>query len=160
MFGLFSAKALATTSVLLFLAPLVLSCGRMAAKPEALASSPMTIADGRQRKIFANWTPGQTAAGDCQGRNARLILYSDGSREWQVELMSKDPGENWAQSFHFYDAANPDATWFGSRDGGRFKIYDENVWTYWRYGRGPADKKLAEAFDRISYVVWSASCYS
>jgi hypothetical protein len=135
-------------------------CGRIAAgnESEAIASSDMLIVDGRQRKIFSNWTTAQTPAGACQSRHARLILYPDGSREWEVELMSKDGGRPWQQTFHFYDAENPDATWFGSRRGGTFKIPYGSVWTYWRYGRGPADLKLAEAFEKIRYVVWSASC--
>jgi hypothetical protein len=153
-------KPLQAILIVVFAAVLLCGCGRIAARSdsEAIASSDMIITEGRQRKIFSNWTPLQTPGGACQSRRGRLILYPDGSREWEVELISKDSGRDWQQTFHFYDAGDPDATWFGSRLGGMFEIPYGNVWTYWRYGRGPGDRKLAEAFEKIKSVVWSASC--
>jgi hypothetical protein len=114
--------------------------------------------DSRVRKIFSNWTPAERTDGACQTRHARLILHSDGSREWEVELLSNEAGRHWTQDFHFYDSSTPDATWFGSRYGGAFVIPYANVWTYWRFGRGPGDRGLAEAFDKIKSVVWTGGC--
>ena len=63
--------------------------------------------------------------------------------------MSSGGHNRWEQTFQFYDSEQPDHTWFGARAGGSWDLYQGNVWTYWRYGRGAADLKLAEAFDRI-----------
>lgn len=111
-----------------------------------------------KRKVFANFTPLLAPAGPCASRNGKLILYPDGSWEWEAETMSSGDRTRWEQTFHFYDSEKPDRTWFGSREGGISDLYHRNVWTYWRYGRGSADLKLAEAFDRIGYVVWAAGC--
>lgn len=139
---------------------LLLGCGRMAIQQESelVTGSEMMAPETRQRKIFTNWTPGNTATGACQSRNGKLILYSDGSREWEVELLSASGGTRWEQAFHFYDTEKPDHTWFGSRSAGAFNINYGNIWTYWRHRRGAADLKLAAAFDKIKYVVWSAGC--
>src|SRR5262249_15643839 len=82
----------------------------------------------------------------------------DGSQEWEIELLSPNGFARWDQAFHFYDTGKPDHTWFGSRSGGGFNINYTNVWTYWRHRRGPADLRLAAAFDKISYVVGSSAC--
>jgi len=117
-----------------------------------------SLPDVRVRKIFSTWTPAETTDSVCQARHARLILNSDGSREWEVELLSTQPGVRWEQEFHFYDGNTPDATWFGSRYGGAFIIPYANVWTYWRFGRGPGDRALSAAFDKIKTVVWTGGC--
>jgi len=112
--------------------------------------------DGR-RKVFADFKPQSEATGACASRNGKLILYPDGSWEWETETISN--GRNrWQQTFHFYDSDKPDHTWFGSREGGGWDLYQGNIWTYWRYGRGAADLRLAETFDRIGYVVWMGGC--
>jgi hypothetical protein len=123
-----------------------------------VASFEGASAEGRVRKVFSNWTPAETTDGICQTRHARLILHSDGSREWEVELLSREPGRRWEQEFHFYDGTTSDATWFGSRFGGAFLIPYANVWTFWRFGRGPGDRSLAAAFDKIRSVVWTGGC--
>jgi hypothetical protein len=111
-----------------------------------------------KRKVFTNFMPQLGPAGQCASRNGRLILYPDGSWEWEAETISSSDRSRWEQTFHFYDSDRPDRTWFGSRDGGSWDLHHPNVWTYWRYGRGAADLKLSEAFDKIGYVVWAAGC--
>ena len=154
-----TVKALSATLLVLTFATLLSGCGGMRQTERGLAAgSEMTAVETRQRKIFANWTPVNAPAGPCQARNGRLILYSDGSQEWEIELLSPSGAARWDQAFHFYDTGKTDHTWFGSRSGGTFDIKYTNVWTYWRHRRGPADLRLASAFDKISYVVWSAAC--
>ena len=156
-----NGKAMASTLMAFVVATMVLGCSRFASErePDFVAGSDLTAVDIRQRKIFTNWTsPGNTPAGACQSRNGKLILYSDGSQEWEIELLSASGGTRWEQAFHFYDTEKPDHTWFGSRSAGSVDINYTNVWTYWRHRRGPGDLKLATAFDRIKYVVWSAGC--
>jgi len=161
--GLFaSIAALKTPSITLLvlsLAIILSGCWSVARpRPELAAGSEATAVESRQRKIFVNWTPVNAPPGACQARNGRLILYSDGSQEWEIELLSPNGAATWDQAFHFYDTGKPEHTWFGSRSGGTFDIRYSNVWTYWRHRRGPADLKLAAAFDKISYVLWSAGC--
>ena len=153
-----AVKILAATFACVMVAALLGACAPMATNADVVAGSDVSFVGGSQRKMFINWAPNDRAVGTCLNRHARLILYADGSREWEVELLSSDSGHAWQQDFHFYDADNNEATWFGSRWGGAFDINNRNVWTYWRYGRGPADRRLADAFDRIKYVVWSARC--
>jgi len=153
-----AGKSLAMSLFVLNLATALLGCGSVTFSDRELAAgSEATAVEGRQRKIFANWTPVNPPPGACKARNGRLILYSDGSQEWEIELLSPI-GARWGQTFSFYDSGKPDHTWFGSRSGGSFDIIYSNVWTYWRHRRGPADLKLAAAFDKISYVVWAAMC--
>jgi hypothetical protein len=153
-------KAAASTLMAFALATMLLGCGRLASERETdfVAGSDMTTIETRQRKIFTNWTPANVPAGACQSRNGRLILYSDGSQEWEIELLSASGGTRWEQAFHFYDTEKPDHTWFGSRSAAGVDINYRNVWMYSRHRRGPGDLKLAAAFDRIRYVVWSAGC--
>jgi hypothetical protein len=152
-------KTLAGSIVVLSLATSFLGCGSVTLTDRELAAgSEATAVEGRQRKVFTNWTPVNPPPGSCQARNGRLILYSDGSQEWEIELLSPNGAARWGQTFSFYDSGKPDHTWFGSRWGGNFDIIYTNVWTYWRHRRGPADARLAAAFDKISYVVWSAAC--
>jgi len=153
-----TVKALSATLLVLTFATMLSGCGGMQTERELSAGSEMTAVEARQRKIFANWTPVNAPPGACQARNGRLILYSDGSQEWEIELLSPSGAARWDQAFHFYDSGKADHTWFGSRSGGGFNINYTNVWTYWRHRRGPADLRLASAFDKISYVVWSAAC--
>ena len=154
-----AVKTFAVSLVLLSLATALSGCGSVTPTYRELAAgSEATAVEGRQRKIFTNWTPVNPPPGACQARNGRLILYSDGSQEWEIELLSPNGAARWNQIFSFYDSGKPDHTWFGSRLGGNFDIIYSNVWTYWRHRRGPADLKLAAAFDKISYVVWSAAC--
>jgi len=154
-----AGKTLSATLLVLAFAAMLFGCGSVAQRnAELAAGSEMTTVETRQRKIFANWTPVSAPPGACQARNGRLILYSDGSQEWEIELLSPNGFARWDQAFHFYDTGKPDHTWFGSRSGGGFNINYTNVWTYWRHRRGPADLRLAAAFDKISYVVWSAAC--
>ncbi len=153
-----AVKALSATLLVLVLATMLSGCASVAQREQELAAgSEATAVEARQRKIFTNWTPVNAPAGACQARNGRLILYSDGSQEWEIELLSPS-GARWQQAFHFYDTGRVDHTWFGSRPGGNFDINYTNVWTYWRHRRGPADPRLAAAFDKIRYVVWSAAC--
>lgn len=153
-----AAKTVPATLLVLILA--TMGCARILAQRNAdlIAGSDATTFEGRQRKVFTNWTPVQSSGGTCHSRNGKLILYPDGSRELEVELMTTDAGEIWEQNFHFFDNEKPDHTWFGSRMGGSFDIPYRNVWTYFRYRRSAADLKLAAAFDRIRYVVWSVRC--
>ena len=153
-----TVKALSATLLVLTFATMLSGCGGMQTERELSAGSEATAVEARQRKIFANWTPVNAPPGACQARNGRLILYSDGSQEWEIELLSPSGSARWEQAFHFYDTGKTDHTWFGSRSGGGFNINYTNVWTYWRHRRGPADLRLAGAFDKISYVVWSAAC--
>src|SRR5262245_54981886 len=115
------------------------------------------IFDGR-RKVFTDFTPLSDPAGACASRNGKLVLYPDGSWEWETETMSSNGRNRWQQTFHFYDSEKPDHTWYGSREGGSWDLYQGNIWTYWRYGRGAADLQLAQTFDRIGYVVWVGGC--
>ena len=154
-------KTAPSTTLLVFaLATMVLGCGGMRSENESqlIAGSDVTPLETRQRKIFTNWTPVNAPASPCQSRNGKLILYSDGSQEWEIELLSPSGGTKWVQAFHFYDTERPDHTWFGSRSAESVAINYGNIWTYWRHRRGTGDLKLAAAFDKIKYVVWSAGC--
>ena len=155
-----AVKAVPATLLVFALTTTLLGCARMASEKESelLAGSEMTTLETRQRKIFTNWTPVTASMGACQSRNGKLILYSDGSQEWEVELISPSGGTRWEQAFHFYDTEKPDHTWFGSRSGGSVDLSYQNIWTFSRRRRGPGDLRLAAAFDRIRYVVWSAGC--
>jgi hypothetical protein len=116
------------------------------------------MSQGRPSKVFENWSPATAATATCTSRNAKLVLYEDGTREWEVELISGQSPDLWEQAFHFYDTGKPDHTWFGSRSGGQFEIWYDRVWTHWRVGRGSPDLHLAQAYDKIGYVLWSARC--
>ena len=118
----------------------------------------VTTMGGFNAKVFDSWN-GEMALGDCQARKAKLTVYENGSLEWEVELMSTDTGDEWNQSFDFYDDPSPGQTSLGNRRGGRFEFKYSNSWRSWRWG-GPSspDPKLAEVFDRIRTVRWSASC--
>ena len=143
----------------LTLAIVLSACGSIGQRtPELAAGSEATAVENKQSKIFTNWILINPQGGPCKSRNAKLILYSDGSQEWEIELLSPSGGVRWDQAFHFYDTGKPDHTWFGSRWGGGFDINYSNIWTYWHHRRGPADLRLATAFDKISYVVWSGAC--
>jgi hypothetical protein len=149
-----------TKLVALILAVLFFGCAQKSALRERsvsiVGSGAATVGD--RRKVFVNWIPVYAPAGACASRNGKLVLYPDGSWEWEAETMTSDGRNRWEQTFHFYDSEKPDHTWFGSREGGSWDFYERKVWTYWRYGRGSADLKLAEAFDRIGYVVWVGGC--
>ena len=125
-----------------------------------MRSSPAraTNIGGLKAKIFDSWD-GAMAPGDCKARNAKLTLYENGSLEWEVELMSADIDGEWIQSFEFYDGPSPGHTSFGNRRGRRFDIKLKNTRRSWRWG-GPSspDPKLAEVFERIQWVRWSAEC--
>src|SRR5215475_6728080 len=129
---------------------LLLGCAQKVAvreRSEAVAGSPAAkVAFDGRRKVFADFTPLSEPAGACASRKGKLILYPDGSWEWETETMSSNGHNRWQQTFHFYDSEKPDHTWFGSREGGSWDLSEGNVWTYWRYGRGSADLKLAETF--------------
>src|ERR1051325_4640255 len=60
-----------------------------------VASYDTTVPDVRVRKIFSSWSPAEKSDGVCRARHAKLILHSDGSREWEVELFSTQPGVRW-----------------------------------------------------------------
>jgi hypothetical protein len=149
--------------LVLALAGALLGCAPTLAerrKSEALAASSFVsrISQGRPSKVFENWTPASAATAACRSRNAKLVLYDDGTREWEVELLSAVSRDLWEQAFHFYDTEKQDHTWFGSRPGGQFEIEQDKLWTHWRSGRGSPDPKLAQVYDKIGYVVWSARC--
>jgi hypothetical protein len=150
------------TLLALILAALLFGCAQQSAVRERsdwiTGSRAARITVDERRKVFTNWTPVLDPAGACESRNGKLVLYTNGSWEWEAETMSSDDRNRWEQTFHFYDSEKPDRTWFGSREGGSWDLYQRNVWTYWRYGRGAGDVKLAEAFDRIGYVVWAGGC--
>jgi hypothetical protein len=154
--------ATSTTLLALSVAVLLFGCAQTTTvreRSDSIAGSgaaKLTAED--RRKVFANWTPVYAPAGACASRNGKLTLYPDGSWQWEAETMSSASRNQWQQTFQFYDSEKPDHTWFGSRAGGSWDLYQGNVWIYWRYGRGSADLKLAEAFDRIGYVVWVGGC--
>ena len=158
-------RTLGTTPATLLasiLAALLFGCSQQSAVRERsdwiTGSRAATITIDERRKVFTNWTPVLNPAGACASRNGKLTLYRNGSWEWEAETMSSDDRNRWKQTFHFYDSERPDRTWFGSRAGGSWDLDQRNVWTYWRYGRGAGDVRLAEAFDRIGYVEWEAGC--
>jgi hypothetical protein len=147
----------------LILVALLSGCAQKSAireRSDSMAGSHAAkITGDEKRKVFANWTPVLGPAGACASRNGKLILYPDGSWEWEAETMSSNDRNRWEQTFHFYDSEEPDRTWFGSRVGGGWDLHQGSVWTYWRRGRGAGDLKLAEAFDRIGYVLWMGGCW-
>lgn len=126
----------------------------------AKASAParLTKIGDQNAKVFDTWGSGEIKRGDCSARNAKLVVYQNGSVEWDAEMRSTDAGDEWEQSFAFYEGA-PKKTLLGNKPTVRFNIKAGNKWLPWRSG-GPSspDPKLAGVFERIQVVEWESSC--
>jgi hypothetical protein len=138
------------------------STGYPAADPADLnpmeeANSParvMKIGD-QTVKVFDAWGASEVKRGDCRARNPKLTVYQNGSIEWEVEMRSKDAGDEWMHAFEFLGGGSV----LGSRPVVRYTIMQGNKWLTWHSGGASApDSKLAGVFDRIQTVRWSSAC--
>jgi hypothetical protein len=125
--------------------------------PLEKASAPARIMKiGTQNaKVFDSWGAPEIKRGDCSVRNGKLILYQNGSVEWNAEMLTKDPGDEWLQSFEFLEGD----TVLGTRPVARYTIREKDKWLPWHTGGAAVpNSKLAGAFDRIQTVRWLSSC--